>query len=506
MKYLRLQRALDRDVLAALRTSYASVSGELLRLQGRTGIGAAVRHEQLVFSQAAINRQMAAYWQRVGDLVQSQQAEAAAVAAESMVDRSLLRNVFPAGDADYLIDSMKESARHSVDVAMERVSGSSYIPLSESVYTNAALTSGKVDDIVTAALARGASAVELAKDVRDFIRPDTPGGVRYASMRLGRTELNNAFHASQVRQAQQSPWTTGVLWNLSGSHPVPDECNEYADNEHFTGGGAGVFRPEEVPAKPHPNCLCYTTPEDVDRDEFIRQFEAGQYDPYLDENFPDLPRDPGRLVSPNAPLSGTQAHSGLSSDYSRWMGANATPEQQEAFIRYTTTSAYQKWNPYLRGQAADVTEKDLEQIRIVRKMIEESPPLESPVAAYRGLKDPDAVFGSTMEKGTVIQDDAFISTTMDNEILDYYKGEGGASISVRVPEGTRVAVAETEGQLVLAPGTRFKVVSDKDVEEILNQGDYDYLAGQGYSPEEFREKLVQYRVIRTYREIVLEVI
>ena len=284
VEYLTLQRALDRDILSSLRASAASVEGELRRLQSRTGIGNQMRSAQLAASQAEINRQMAAHWSRVGNLTAAAQANAAAEAAEAVFrSSSALSDVFDPGDLDYMTRSVRASAVQNVSTAMERVSGSSYVPLAESVYDNAALTSGKIDEIVTSALARGASAAELARDVRGFVNPNTPGGVRYASNRLARTELNNAFHASQVRQAQQEPWTLAMLWNLSGSHPKPDECNVYAEDTHFEGGEAGQFKPAEVPGKPHPNCLCYMTTVNVDRDEFIRQFEAGQYDTYLDD-------------------------------------------------------------------------------------------------------------------------------------------------------------------------------------------------------------------------------
>lgn len=279
--YLRLQRALDRELLALLRVTYASCSAELLRLQGRTGIGAAVRREQLQMTIAEINRQMSRYWAAAGDRIQASQYEAAAEAAEEMWRSPYLRSVYGA-DADYLMRSARIQASEALSTALERVGGSSYIPLAESVYKNQALTSGHIDDLVNAALGRGASAAELARDVRAFINPNVRGGVRYAAMRLGRTELNNAFHASQVRSAVDCPWVDLVKWNLSGSHPKPDECNQYAEDDN-DGKGAGLWRPGSVPGKPHPNCLCYTTTVDIGRAEFIRRFEAGQFDSVVDQ-------------------------------------------------------------------------------------------------------------------------------------------------------------------------------------------------------------------------------
>jgi hypothetical protein len=172
--------------------------------------------------------------------------------------------------------SARSSAAQTTEVVQARLK-ISQIPLSDRVYQSQQLVTGQVDDIINSALSRGASARDLATDVRRFIRPDVRGGVRYAALRLGRTELNNAFHAAQVDTAIKTPWTTSVRWNLSGSHPRPDQCNEYAEN-----AGTGLWKPEEVPAKPHPNCLCYTTPETPSREEFVRQFTAGEYDSFVD--------------------------------------------------------------------------------------------------------------------------------------------------------------------------------------------------------------------------------
>lgn len=303
--YLRIQQATDRQVLAALRVSAGAVSSELRRLQAQSGAGAAMRREQVLRSQVAINRELETLYRRVGDVVKASAADAAAAGAETILRESegLLRSVLSASDYDYLMRSARASAAQSLEVLRQRVSGSSYVPLAESVWGNQRWANSSVNNMVNAALARGASAAELAKEVRAFVNPNTPGGVRYASMRLARTELNNAFHAAQVKQAQEEPWTTAVRWHLSGSHPVPDECNDYAEREHFDGGEAGLWKPSEVPAKPHPNCLCYTTPETLTPEQFIKQYMKGDFDSYLDQN--DLPPAPP-APSPRPPAPPTK--------------------------------------------------------------------------------------------------------------------------------------------------------------------------------------------------------
>jgi hypothetical protein len=105
----------------------------------------------------------------------------------------------------------------------------------------------------------------------------------YAAMRLGRTELNNAFHTTTRNHWAATPFVPYMKWSLSGSHPRPDICNGYAEDTHVRNGEAGVFDANEVPDKPHPQCLCYVSPVTMDDDEFVQQFHAGRFDSWVDQ-------------------------------------------------------------------------------------------------------------------------------------------------------------------------------------------------------------------------------
>jgi hypothetical protein len=153
--------------------------------------------------------------------------------------------------------------------------------LSQRVYRQSALARGQVSRIIDNALLLGKSQRELARDVFKFINPATPGGASYAAMRLGRTEVVNAYHANAVARYQQTPWVERVRWVLSETHPRPDECNEFAESGDFT-NEPGLYRPGNVPDKPHPQCLCYVTPEMVSKDQFVKDFHSGAYDSYID--------------------------------------------------------------------------------------------------------------------------------------------------------------------------------------------------------------------------------
>lgn len=159
-----------------------------------------------------------------------------------------------------LVNAVGETAAEALEEASEATSGAGFVldslrrarELSQRVYRNAALTSGRIERLIRGGIIQGLSARELAKSVKDYIRPDVKGGVAYAAMRLARTELNNAFHERQKEIITNKPWAMAV-WNLSKSHPHRDACNDLAEG--------GPYEASEVPDKPHPQCLCYLSYE-----------------------------------------------------------------------------------------------------------------------------------------------------------------------------------------------------------------------------------------------------
>jgi hypothetical protein len=153
--------------------------------------------------------------------------------------------------------------------------------LSPQVYKTSALSEGWVEREAYRGLAAGKSAKEIAGSVATMIRPDTPGGVSFAAMRLGRTELTNAFRSTSDRMAQKMPWVIGEKWELSGSHPREDECDDFADAD-TEGLGGGVYSPGNLPDS-HPQCLCYTTDIVIDPSEFLDNLVSGAYDNWTQE-------------------------------------------------------------------------------------------------------------------------------------------------------------------------------------------------------------------------------
>lgn len=279
--YARVQRLTDREILRVLRDGYRDVSHMLNEMARRPGIGAAVRREQLQTVRRNLLREQAAVYRRMGDIIGSRRLEAMAraVALESRVAAVLLEATGRADLVEPLRNGLMRAMEQTLDTAVIRMTQSQY-PLAQRIYRTRLWLDGRVDRMVNSALARGLTVREFAREARDWFNPDTPGGVRYASLRLARSEINNAFHAVAVNQVAEAPWVTGMKWNLSRSHPKPDECDEYAKEDRYR-MGSGVFPSRDVPRKPHPQCFCYVTPVPVGEDAFLDSLIAGRYDGYI---------------------------------------------------------------------------------------------------------------------------------------------------------------------------------------------------------------------------------
>ena len=204
-----------------------------------------------------------------------QDSAEAAVDALGEHERSITRRLFGSvGAADDWLESQRNSAALGVTHAIQQYLGASE-PLSRRVYRSRSLSNGYVDRYIRSSLARGQSAKDIAKGVREHILPSVPGGVSYAAMRLGRTELNNAFHATTISLMADRPWIDNAQWNLSKRHDKTTGClcERYAQQR--------VFPVDHIPRKPHPQCRCFTTPLLMDWDSFERNLQIGMFDGYV---------------------------------------------------------------------------------------------------------------------------------------------------------------------------------------------------------------------------------
>jgi len=284
-RYIKVQKTYDSDLVRILQKAASDVEREIRKQQMKQGIGAATRAAQLMSARGSIGRTLAYVWKQIGDLVRSGRADAqaAAVMQSFSWEEYLLSRAIPdAAERNSILQYLLDSSDKNIDAMLARVFKTQQT-LSQRVYRSQNLSNGWVSDTVNSALARGATAAELAAEVRDMIRPDTQGGVSFAAKRLARTEINNAYHAQAVDSARDKPWINGMRWKLSDTHKIPDDCNKYALQEN--GLGAGIWPVNMVPNKPHPQCLCYVIPELPSVAEFNQNLRLGLYDAYFDSNF-----------------------------------------------------------------------------------------------------------------------------------------------------------------------------------------------------------------------------
>lgn len=170
-----------------------------------------------------------------------------------------------------LLEATRAASRMAIERAVARLGGEGAHELSARVYRNYSLSRGHVDRLVNSAIARRLEARQLAREVRRFILPNTPGGTSYAALRLARTEINNSFHNATYQYYANNPLVDKMEWHLSRSHPHSDVCDELV----------GKYDKPEVPAKPHPQCFCYVTPAPLNEQEVIRRLDSGELNGWL---------------------------------------------------------------------------------------------------------------------------------------------------------------------------------------------------------------------------------
>jgi len=289
----------DAAVIRLLKRAARDINAQLREVRSRpAGIGRDVRAAQLELVRRNLQLELAKTWRELGNLIEARRAEAVARSINFQQQQdtfTLLSHGIPGGASVAENIARTEAAQSSrgIDNMMARVSGASYVPLSRRVYNSNVGINSQVDRMVNSALARGLSADEFAKELERFINPNTPGGIRYAALRLARTEINNAAHAQAVSSVQNNPWVKRMQWHLSGSHKRPDICNIMATKGP---NGDGTYPKEAVPAKPHPQCFCYVTAvteNDDDDEAFLDDLVAD----YIREN--ETPNNPtGAPVAP----------------------------------------------------------------------------------------------------------------------------------------------------------------------------------------------------------------
>ena len=86
--------------------------------------------------------------------------------------------------------------------------------------------------------------------------------VQFDAARLLRTERTNAFREADRMASMNNPGLIGVEWHTSGDAcPI---CEDLASNS--------PYKPENLPATPHPHCECYTTDKAISSQQFVNNW------------------------------------------------------------------------------------------------------------------------------------------------------------------------------------------------------------------------------------------
>lgn len=285
-RYLDVEGKFDDKLKGALGEAASHIDKTFAKYTDDTKTGR-VRRMQLALAHKEVRGHINDLFGTTGNLIRDhrQDAAVAAVNARLFDERGLLARIFgDKADREQYADSLRETARRNIESVVTRVLHTEQ-PLSKRVWKTRALAQGQISTAINNGLARGDSAVNIAKDVKALVRPDVSGGVSYAAKRLGRTEINNAFHAQSIFDAQNVPWIHQMHWYLSKVHESDpgDVCEDYAQ--------IALFDVEHVPNKPHPNCRCFVTPEQEPYEQFETSLISGQYDQYLEQVNPYLTPD-----------------------------------------------------------------------------------------------------------------------------------------------------------------------------------------------------------------------
>jgi hypothetical protein len=272
--YVKLQAVQDSTISKALANAAQDAYDELVKLDASTTFSQGVKNAQL----RIVVKQVAAVLKDVFNdtltITTSGQKNAAILAVDKFAetDKKFLSAAFKqSGDVDSFIAGQETSAQLGIAHAISSITKANY-KLSTNVYRSEKLANNWVKTKVNSIILRNGSAKDIATAVQDSIKPTAPGGASYAALRLGRTELNNAFHATSVSVAQNRPWVQNMGWYLSATHIIdpmhPEICEQYS-RQNFT--------VDKVPPKPHPQCRCYVAPKLISYDAFLANLTAGQY-------------------------------------------------------------------------------------------------------------------------------------------------------------------------------------------------------------------------------------
>lgn len=462
---LRVVRRSDAEIKLLLEKAADAAEADVERLAPKN----VNRRGQLTEAWKSIRKTIRHLYEDVQESIEDSRTAAAKAAMDSSYgwEEDLYESAgLSEEEKDALRGGTIAMTERNVELMLRRFN-TEQIPLSQQVYRTRALSEGWVDRLINTGIGRGLTARELAKSVREHIRPDVRGGVAYAAMRLARTEINNAFHTAAIVAAQDKPWIDGMEWKLSGSHPKPDICDLLAGRTFPVGA---------VPPKPHPQCFCYVIPKEPDEDEFVAAFARGDYDEALDEIVEKSASDTVEIARIEPPKLAEDEAALNAIPRALWDPDLDFFEERAVFQGYKGY-AYRQYNDYLRSGFGPFYQDLIETMDRVL----DSSPLEEDAVFWRGVKNPRGFLGDLVDgdlTGLEWIEDAFDSMSADKRVADDFairKDGEGMRMRIFVPkgapmlklsewasEGQETRVYEAEG--LGGRGWRKRIIADHGVD------------------------------------------
>ena len=362
-----------------------------------------------------------------------------------------------------------------------------------------------IDYILKRGIAEKKSAVELAKDLETFVKPESrrpwdwgnvypklrTKQVDYNAQRLARTSITHAHRESQYESAKRNPFVDAIHWELSGEHYArqvarwgEDECDVYA-SQNWYGLGVGNFPVDEVPIS-HPQCLCVTYPVisksfDQIADE-LKAWVQGE-NPELDEFFETLGRARPEGAKDDIIKLAKEYKDRLNQHpreikiemddiYKEYYRANLNRQHIYAAEAYQGTS-YRTINNFLRGKYEYLDEEHTRVINDLKECITKVE-LKEDVIVVRGTTTSwlKGITWDELEAGDVLTEDAFMSTSLSNRIAESFaerKRDRAIIAELKANKGTKALFVDTavndawESELLFKPGARV-IVEEKWVD------------------------------------------
>lgn len=140
-----------------------------------------------------------------------------------------------------------------------------------------------------------------------------------------------------------------------------------------------------------------------------------------------------------------------------------TAEERRALADYVGPE-FAFMNAYSRHPGGPDAEHYEAKSKKLDSLIAKQPPLKGEEIVYRGMNPPKEV-AAQLVKGAIIQDNGFMSTTIDR---DTAKNFGSTVMTIRVPKGKRAlnvrdfiqsASSENEKELLLPRGTKLQITN-----------------------------------------------